>query len=205
MVLTRLERIAFVAMVMMLGLGIFLLIGKVGVVRNRNKQLGIKIQEVAVLTDQTVLVKGEYFDAAEEAGKLNLNRADLKSIRALPEMTPTLAKRIYEFVQQRGQIKDMKELLSVKGFTKKRLRKLKNYATAVGGHSGQAAWGDKLNLNFANVDDIKALPGIGKKLAEKIVEFRNRNGGFFSLEDLKEVPGLTEKTIKKFIDKVEVK
>jgi len=205
MVLTRLERIAFVALVMMLGLGIFLLIGKVGVVRNRNQQLSIRIQEVSVLTDHTVLLKGEYFDAEEEAGKLNLNRADLKSIKALPEMSLALSKRIYEFVQQRGQIKDMKELLAVKGFTKKRLRKLENYATAVGGHSGQAAWGDKLNLNFANEDDIKALPGVGKRLAEKIVEFRNRNGGFFSLEDLKEVPGLTEKTIKKFIDKVEVK
>ncbi|MBU1105603.1 MAG: helix-hairpin-helix domain-containing protein [Candidatus Riflebacteria bacterium] len=205
MVLTRLEKITFGALVMLLGLGIFLLIGKVGVVRNKNQQLIAKIQEVSVLTDHTVLVKSEYYNKEEEAGKLNLNRTDLKSIGALPGMTPALANRIYEFVQQRGQIKDMKELLGVKGFTKKRLRHLENYATAVGGHSGQAAWGDKLNLNFASIDDVKALPGVGKKLAEKIVEFRNRNGGFFSLEDLKEVPGLTEKTIKKFIDKVEVK
>ena len=205
MVLTKLEKITFAALVMLLGLGIFLLIGKVSVVRSRNQQLAVKIQEVAVLTDHTVLVKGEYFDEREEANKLNLNRTDLKSIRALPGMTPALSQRVYEFVQQRGQIKDMKELLGVKGFTKKRLRLLENYATAVGGHSGQSAWGDKLNLNFASVDDIKTLPGVGKKLAEKIVEFRNRNGGFFSLEDLKEVPGLTEKTIKKFIDKVEVK
>ncbi|NCB40458.1 MAG: hypothetical protein EOM80_16990, partial [Erysipelotrichia bacterium] len=65
--------------------------------------------------------------------------------------------------------------------------------------------GDKLNLNFATFDDINALPGVGKKMAEKIIEFRNSNGGFFSIEDLKEVPGLTEKTIAKFIDMVEVR
>ena len=205
MVLTRLEKIAFFALIMMLALGVFLLIGKVGVVRSKNQQLIKQIQEVSVSTDHTVLVKGDYYNEEENAGKLNLNRTDLKSIRALPGMTAPLAQRIYDFVKQRGQIKDMRELLEIKGFTKKRLRQLENYATAVGGHSGQAAWGDKLNLNFATVDDIKALPGVGKRMAERIVDFRNRNGGFFSLADLKEVPGLTEKTIKKFIDKVEVK
>ncbi|HAE38333.1 MAG TPA: hypothetical protein DCG57_06810 [Candidatus Riflebacteria bacterium] len=205
MVLTRLEKITFVALVMLLGLGIFLLIGRISLARGNNKQLVLKIQEVSVLTDQNPLEKSEYFSEEENAGKLNLNRTDLKSIRALPAMTPALAQRIYDFVQQRGEIKDMNELLGVKGFTKRRLRQLENYATAVGGHSGQAAWGDKLNLNFATVDDIKVLPGVGKKLAEKIVDFRNRNGGFFSVEDLKEVPGLSEKTIKKFIDKIEVR
>lgn len=205
MVLTRLEKISFVALIMLLGLGVFLLIGKVSVVRNKNQQLIVQIQNISVLTDQTVLVKGDYYDQEENAGKLNLNRTDVNSIRALPGMTPTLSKRIYEFVQVRGEVKDMNEFLGVKGLTKRRLRELEKYATVVGGHSGQVAWGDKLNLNFASRDEIKSLPGIGKKMAEKIVEFRNNNGGFFSLEDLKEVPGLTEKTIKKFIDKVEVR
>jgi competence protein ComEA len=62
-----------------------------------------------------------------------------------------------------------------------------------------------LNLNFASEDEIEALPGIGKKTARDIVDFRNRNGGFFSLEDLKEIPGLTDSKIKKFIDQVEVR
>lgn len=205
MVLTRLEKISFVALILLMGLGIFLLIGKVSLVRTQNRQLAVKIQEIAVLTDQTVLVKGEYFDEEENAGKLNLNRTDVDSIRALPGMTPTLARRIHEFVQKRGEVKDMKEFLGVSGLTKKRLRELEKYATVIGGHSGQAAWGDKLNLNFASFDEINALPGVGKKLAEKIIEFRNNNGGFFSLNDLKEVPGLSDSTIKKFIDKVEVK
>lgn len=205
MVLTRLEKISFVALVMLLGLGIFLLIGKVSVIRDKNRQLAVQIQDIAVLTDQTVLIKGDYYDEEENAGKLNLNRTDINSIKALPGMTPTLAKRIHEFVQKRGQVKEMNELLGVQGLTKRRLRELEKYATVVGGHSGQAAWGDKLNLNFASFQEINALPGVGKKLAEKIIEFRNNNGGFFSLEDLKEVPGLTDKTIKKFIDRVEVK
>lgn len=204
MVLTRLEKIAFVSLVMLLGLGIILLIGKVGTSRSRSRILIQKIEQIAGLTDQTVLVKGEDYDEQENASKLNLNRTDLKSIRAIPGMTPALSQKIYDFIKQKGEIKDMKELLEIKGLTRRRIRQLENYATVIGGHSGQAAWGDRLNLNFATVEDIKAL-GISRKAAEKIIEFRNRNGGFFSLEDLKEVPGLGDKNIKKIIDRVEVR
>lgn len=205
MVLTRLEKIAFAALILMLGLGTLLLIGKVGTLKNKNRALSLQIDHIAGLTDQTVLVKGDGFNKEENAGKLNLNRTDLKSIRAIPGMTKPLAKKIHDFVKQRGQIKEMTELLEIKGLTRRRIRQLENYATVIGGHMGQAAWGDKLNLNFATVDDLKSLPGIGKSMAEKIVLFRNSNGGFFSLEDLKEVPGLSDKSIKQFIDKVEVR
>ncbi len=205
MVLTKLEKMAFAALIMFMGLGIMLLIGRVGTVKSKNRELILQIDHIAGLTDQTVLVKGDGFNEQENASKLNLNRTDLKSIRAIPGMTTPLAKKIHEFIKQRGQIKDMNELLEIKGLTKRRIRQLENYATAAGGHAGQAAWGDKLNLNFATVEDLKGLPGVGKKIAEKIVDFRNRNGGFFSLEDLKEVPGLSEKTIKQLVDKVEVR
>jgi competence ComEA-like helix-hairpin-helix protein len=205
MILTRLEKIAFVALILLLALGIMLLIGKTGTMRAKNRELLKQIEHVAALTDQTVLVKGDGFNEHENAGKLNLNRTDLKSIRALPGMTPALAGKIFDFIQKRGQIKDLQELLEVQGITRRRIRQLENYATAIGGHSGQAAWGDRLNLNFATVEDIKALPGVGKKMAEKIVDFRNKNGGFFAVEDLREVPGLTDRIYRQIIDKVEVR
>ena len=82
---------------------------------------------------------------------------------------------------------------------------MESYATAMGGHSGSAAWGDKINLNFATVDELKDLPGITKKIAEKIIDFRNQNGGFHSIDDLLEIPGLSEKTLNRFINQVEVK
>lgn len=205
MVLTRLEKLAFVMLITLLGMGVLMLIVRVTTASQQNRQLMLQIDHIAGLTDSTVLVKGDSYNATENAGKLNFNRTDLKSIKSLPEMTPALAQKIYDYIKDRGEIKDLNELLNVKGMTKKRIRMLENYATAVGGHAGQAAWGDKLNLNFASIEDINALPGVSRKLAEKIVSFRDQNGGFFSLEDLKEVPGLTDKTLKKIIDLVEVK
>lgn len=206
MVLTRLEKVAFVGLVALLGLGFFLLIGKAGIARKKNNLLSLEIAKTAALTDQSVLVKDEKAIGNDaNVKKLNLNRADLISVSAIPGMSGPLAKRIVEFVKKRGTIKDLSELSEVKGMSKRKLRSLENYATTWGGHAGQAAWGEKLNLNFASAKEIEALPGIGKKTAKEIVSFRNRNGGFFSLEDLNEIPGLTEKKIKKFIDRVEVR
>ncbi|GAB4279876.1 MAG: helix-hairpin-helix domain-containing protein [Candidatus Rifleibacteriota bacterium] len=206
MVLTKLEKVAFVMLVALLGLGIFLLIGKLGLARQKNEALKLEIAKIGALTDQTVLVKDEKaFGTDENKRKLNLNRADELSISALPGMNGPLAKRIVEFIKKRGEIKSLSELLEVKGMSKKKLKNLEMYATTWGGHAGQAAWGDKLNLNFASVEEIESLPGIGKKTAKDIVDFRNRNGGFFSLEDLKEIPGLTPQKIEKFIDRVEVR
>ncbi|HPT47106.1 MAG TPA: helix-hairpin-helix domain-containing protein [Candidatus Rifleibacterium sp.] len=205
MVLTRLEKIAFAMLVILFGMGLMMLIVRISTLVQQNQKLLLAIDHIAGLTDSTVLVKSDSVNLTENAGKLNLNRTDLKSIKSLPEMTPALAQKIFAYIRETGEIKTLDDLLNIKGMTKKRIRLLENYATAVGGHAGQAAWGDKLNLNFASLEDVNALPGVSKKLAEKLIDFRNRNGGFFSLEDLKEVPGLTDKTLKKFIDLVEVK
>lgn len=206
MVLTRLEKAAFVTLVALLGVGIFLFIGKLGIARQNNQKLRVAIAHIAAKTDQTVLIKDDKNIAGREnIKKLNLNRADELSIAAIPGISGALAKRIAEFIKKRGTVKSLEELKDVKGMNKKKIRTLELYATTYGGHAGQAAWGDKLNLNFATEEELATLPGIGKKTARDIVDFRNRNGGFFSLEDLREVPGLTPAKIKKFIDRVEVR
>jgi competence protein ComEA len=206
MVLTRLEKVAFVGLVAMLGLGIFLFIGRLGMLSQTNTKLRAQVAQIAGLTDQTVLIKDDKAVSADvNARKLNLNKASDISIAALPAMNSPLAKRIVAFIKKRGGIKNMSELLEVKGMSRNKLRTLELYATTWGGHAGQAAWGDKLNLNFATQQELEVLPGIGKKTAREIINFRNRNGGFFSLNELKEIPGLTPQKIEKFVDRLEVR
>ena len=50
-----------------------------------------------------------------------------------------------------------------------------------------------LNLNTATVRQLESLPGIGPALAQKIVQFREKKGGFKRLEELLAVPGISEK------------
>lgn len=53
-----------------------------------------------------------------------------------------------------------------------------------------------IDLNTADTTTLILLPGIGSKLAKRIVDFRERLGGFYSLEQLKEVYGLRPETIE---------
>jgi competence protein ComEA len=49
-----------------------------------------------------------------------------------------------------------------------------------------------LNLNTATPQQLDALPGIGPVLAKRIVDFRQRKGGFRKVEELLAIPGISE-------------
>jgi competence protein ComEA len=61
----------------------------------------------------------------------------------------------------------------------------------------QAMAGTPLNLNTASASQLEGLPGIGKATAERIVEYRQKNGGFKKPEDLMNVRGIGEKSFLK--------
>ncbi|MFQ5864695.1 MAG: ComEA family DNA-binding protein [bacterium] len=54
-----------------------------------------------------------------------------------------------------------------------------------------------ININKANEEELQNLPRIGPVLAERIVTYRQKKGGFHSLEELREVKGIGKATLKK--------
>ena len=54
-----------------------------------------------------------------------------------------------------------------------------------------------LDLNSARMEDLMELPGIGEKLAQRLVEYRKSHGGFRSVEDLRRVRGIGEKRMER--------
>ena len=54
-----------------------------------------------------------------------------------------------------------------------------------------------LNLNAATLAQLETLPGIGRKVAERILEYRTKSGGFKKVEDLMNVKGIGEKSFLK--------
>jgi competence protein ComEA len=62
---------------------------------------------------------------------------------------------------------------------------------------GKQALAGKLNLNTATADQLQLLPGVGAEKAERVVTWRQKNGGFKRVADLRKVKGFGYKTLKK--------
>ncbi|CAD2225307.1 Competence protein [Pseudoalteromonas sp. 3J6] len=59
-----------------------------------------------------------------------------------------------------------------------------------------------VNINSADLKQLIKLPGVGKKKAQAIIDYREANGDFASLEDLAKVKGVGKKMLAKLDGKV---
>ncbi|MHB1172732.1 MAG: ComEA family DNA-binding protein [Lacisediminihabitans sp.] len=83
------------------------------------------------------------------------------------------------------------------------------YVSAVGevvttapGSAG--AVGGKVNLNTADLAELETLPRVGPAMAQRIIDWRKKNGRFTAVEDLMSVSGIGDKTFDQLRELVTV-
>jgi competence protein ComEA len=54
-----------------------------------------------------------------------------------------------------------------------------------------------VNLNTASSAELETLPGVGAKMAARIIEYRQKKGPFKKIEELMNVQGIGEKNFLK--------
>ncbi len=133
------------------------------------KRLGVR--DKTIETIQKYLSKGGHFYKPEDISKIwGLHPADVK--RLLPYVT--IAQKSNDYVK----------------------RDYPNYPQVK-----QASYVSKavqpVDVNAADTTMLIALPGIGSKLAQRIINFRNKLGGFYSAEQVGETFGLPDSTFQK--------
>lgn len=62
---------------------------------------------------------------------------------------------------------------------------------------GQASSVEKVDLSSASAESIESLPGVGPKLAQEIVRYREERGLFRRAEDLLEIKGMGPKKLRR--------
>ena len=73
-----------------------------------------------------------------------------------------------------------------------------------GAEAPVAGGDDRVNLNTASVSELEGLPGIGPSLAERIVEYREKNGPFSSVDELDNVEGIGPGKLKSLKERVTI-
>lgn len=64
--------------------------------------------------------------------------------------------------------------------------------------------GLKININMATIEELDKLPGVGPAIAQRIIDYRDKNGGFMNVEEIKLVSGIGEKLFEKIKDKISI-
>lgn len=60
----------------------------------------------------------------------------------------------------------------------------------------------RLDINVATAEELQELNGIGEKLADRIITYRNEHGAFMAVEELTLVSGIGESLMENIMDEI---
>jgi competence ComEA-like helix-hairpin-helix protein len=136
-----------------------------------------------------------------EGERLDPNRANDVELDRLPGVGAATALAIVAAREQKGPFRQVEELLDVPGIGPATLRKMQPHLYFSGGYPvGRPVTRDPgpvLALNRASIEELDGLPGIGPALAQRILDERDRLGGFSTLDDLLAVRGIGKSTLER--------
>ncbi len=76
--------------------------------------------------------------------------------------------------------------------------------TVAGAETSSSDVSGQININTASAGELDALPGIGPTYAQRIIDYREANGGFNSIEEIENVKGIGPATFAKMKDRITI-
>jgi len=139
---------------------------------------------------------------------LELNSCAKEDLVALKKVGPALAARIVDYRDKNGGFKTRCELKNVSGIGENMYAAIKESVYVPGDPSPDNDYPDevsdddkdaeKINLNFAEVENFANIKGLGKKIGEKIIAFREKCGGKIEkMSSLSAIEGIGKKRARR--------
>jgi competence protein ComEA len=122
---------------------------------------------------------------------IDVNQADTSAFISLPGIGSKLAARIVNFRDKLGGFYSVNQVGETYGVPDSTFQKIKPRlqcsATSV----------KKININTADVNELKSHPYIRYNLANAIINYRKQHGNFASIEDIRKIDIITEEVYNK--------
>lgn len=150
--------------------------------------------------------------------RIDLNRADRAELLQLPGVGDSLAERLEDYRCRHGGFRSVDELQAVRGVGPATLERLRPWIfvqaddpsapevspEVMGRKSAQperksskvAGLKEPIDVNQATAAELQRLPGIGPKMAQRILDERDKKP-FRNVEDLRRVSGIGPKTLER--------
>ena len=132
----------------------------------------------------------------------DINRASISDLQTVKGVGEVLSKRIVKYRKAIGGFKDKKQLNKVYGLEPEVVQRIWKKFQLTEKPAEKNLSVHKLPINTATAEDLKKVYGIGEKLSRRIVNYRDKLGGFTVEDQLNEVYGLspevTEQIWKQF-------
>lgn len=124
---------------------------------------------------------------------MELNTADTAALIALPGIGEKLSQRIIDYRAKVGGFNNVDQVREVWGIHDSVYQKFRPYIRV------NADAIQKININMASLDQLKAHPYIRYKLANVIVNYRSQHGPYKNTEDLKKIVILDDENLNKIL------
>ncbi len=192
--------------------------------RSAQWTVAVLLGVVLLLFGRQLLRGGGQASQHEPAGLVDVNSASRADLVQVPGIGPALADRILAYRQAHGPFPSIEALEKVRGLGPRTLARLRPFLVAetvkppvpnsppvvrvstpppqdsfprnTRGKKEEKLAGQTININEADVTELKRLPGIGPTLSQRIVDERARRP-FASANELRRVKGIGPKTLEK--------